>query len=238
MAEVYWDLEWTLQQQGFDYTYDKRLYDRLVERRARPVREHLRADLEFQRKSARFLENHDEPRAAAVFPEPVHRAAAVIGFLTPGLRFFHQGQFEGFRRRIPVHLSRRPSDPIDSGLAEFYERLNRVLAWEVVRTGEWTLLGLTAAWDSNWTSDCLLGFSWQSANERLLVAVNYAPNQSQAYLSFPFSETAGKTVRLRDLLNPVVYDRSGDDLLARGLYLDVPAWAYHVFEVEGVEPAP
>ncbi|MGE3778219.1 MAG: alpha-amylase family glycosyl hydrolase, partial [Pirellulaceae bacterium] len=31
MAEVYWDLEWTLQQQGFDYTYDKRLYDRLRE---------------------------------------------------------------------------------------------------------------------------------------------------------------------------------------------------------------
>jgi hypothetical protein len=31
MAEVYWDLEWTLQQQGFDYAYDKRLYDRLRE---------------------------------------------------------------------------------------------------------------------------------------------------------------------------------------------------------------
>ena len=30
MAEVYWDMEWTLQQQGFDYTYDKRLYDRLM----------------------------------------------------------------------------------------------------------------------------------------------------------------------------------------------------------------
>jgi hypothetical protein len=29
MAEVYWDMEWTLQQQGFDYCYDKRLYDRL-----------------------------------------------------------------------------------------------------------------------------------------------------------------------------------------------------------------
>ena len=29
LAEVYWDLEWTLQQQGFDYCYDKRLYDRL-----------------------------------------------------------------------------------------------------------------------------------------------------------------------------------------------------------------
>ena len=31
MAEVYWDLEWTLQQQGFAYCYDKRLYDRLRE---------------------------------------------------------------------------------------------------------------------------------------------------------------------------------------------------------------
>src|SRR5262245_7592509 len=29
IAEVYWDLEWELQRAGFDYTYDKRLYDRL-----------------------------------------------------------------------------------------------------------------------------------------------------------------------------------------------------------------
>ena len=30
MAEAYWDLEWALLEQGFDYCYDKRLYDRLV----------------------------------------------------------------------------------------------------------------------------------------------------------------------------------------------------------------
>ena len=59
MAEVYWDLEWTLQQQGFDYTYDKRLYDRLRDRHARPVREHLHAGLDYQDNLARFLENHD-----------------------------------------------------------------------------------------------------------------------------------------------------------------------------------
>ena len=67
MAEVYWDREWTMQQQGFDYTYDKRLYDRLREGHARPVRDHLRAGLDYQNKMARFLENHDEPRAAATF---------------------------------------------------------------------------------------------------------------------------------------------------------------------------
>ena len=67
MAEVYWDLEWTLQQQGFDYAYDKRLYDRLRDGHARPVREHFHAGLDYQDRLARFLENHDEPRAAATF---------------------------------------------------------------------------------------------------------------------------------------------------------------------------
>ena len=121
MAEVYWDLEWTLQQQGFDYTYDKRLYDRLVHGAACPVREHLFAGLDFQDRLARFLENHDEPRAAATFPPEVHRAAAVITFLTPGLRFFHQGQREGKKLRIPTHLGRGPAEAPDASIAAFYD---------------------------------------------------------------------------------------------------------------------
>lgn len=95
MAEVYWDLEWTLQQQGFDYCYDKRLYDRLRSGDVKSIRGHLRAGLDYQDKLARFLENHDEPRAASAFEWPKHRTAAAITYLSPGLRFFHQGQFEG-----------------------------------------------------------------------------------------------------------------------------------------------
>src|SRR5262244_3240253 len=110
LAEVYWDLEWTLQQNGFDYTYDKRLYDRLREGYARPVHDHLLAGLDYQDKLARFLENHDEPRAAATFPFEMHRAAAIITFLTPGLRFFHQGQLQGKRVKIPMHLGRGPRE--------------------------------------------------------------------------------------------------------------------------------
>ena len=83
LAEVYWDLEWTLQQQGFDYTYDKRLYDRLVAGPARPVREHLLAGLDFQDHLARFLENHDEQRAAATFPLDVHRRRPSSRSLAP-----------------------------------------------------------------------------------------------------------------------------------------------------------
>ena len=123
MAEVYWDREWTLQQQGFDYAYDKRLYDRLREGHARPVREHFHAGLDYQNKLARFLENHDEPRAAATFSPEVHEAAAVITFLSPGLRFFHQGQFEGRKKRISPHLVRGPEEPVDQKLKQFYDRL-------------------------------------------------------------------------------------------------------------------
>src|SRR5262249_47825983 len=123
MAEVYWDLEWTMQQQGFDYAYDKRLYDRLRDGHARPVREHFLAGLDYQNKLARFLENHDEPRAAATFSPDVHRAAAVLTFLSPGLRFFHQGEFEGRRKRISPHLGRGPDETLDESIQQMYDRL-------------------------------------------------------------------------------------------------------------------
>jgi glycosidase len=232
MAEVYWDLEWTMQRQGFDYAYDKRLYDRLREGHARPVREHFHAGLDYQDKLARFLENHDEPRAAATFAPEQHEAAAVITFLSPGLRFLHQGQFQGRRKRISPHLVRAPQEPIDHDLERFYERLLAVLRQPAVRTGSWQLLECVAAWDGNWTWDCYLAFAWQGgADERLLVAVNYAPNRSQCYVRLPFADLGDAQWRLQDLLAGVTYDRDGGDLRARGLYLDEPPWRARVFSM-------
>ena len=230
MAEVYWDLEWTLQQQGFDYTYDKRLYDRLHAGPARPVREHFYAGLDYQDKLARFLENHDEPRAAATFAPGVHEAAAVITFLSPGLRFFHQGQFEGRQKRISPHLVRGPEEPIDQPLTQFYDRLLAVLRRPVVRDGQWQLLECVPAWDGNWTWDCFLAFAWHSPGaERLLATVNYASNQSQCYVRLPFTDLSNSQWRLQDMLGAATYDRDGNDLHARGLYLDVPPWQASVF---------
>ncbi len=232
MAEVYWDLEWTMQQQGFDYAYDKRLYDRLREGHARPVREHLYAGLDYQNKLARFLENHDEPRAAATFAPGQHEAAAVITFLSPGLRFFHQGQLEGRKKRISPHLVRAPLEPTDGTLQRFYEALLAVLQQPSLREGQWSLLECRPAWDGNWTWDNFLAWVWHGGEgRRVVVAVNYAPTQGQCYVRLPFEEVFGQPVRLRDQLGHAVYDRPGDDLLAQGLYLDMPPWGYHVFEV-------
>jgi hypothetical protein len=231
MAEVYWDLEWTLLQQGFNYAYDKRLYDRLRAGEVHAVRGHLRAGLDYQNRLARFLENHDEPRAAATLPAGQHEAAALVTYLTPGLRFFHQGQFEGHRKRISPHLVRGPVEPVNEPLRGFYLNLLTVLRSPVVRDGAWRLLDCVPAWDGNWTHDCLLAWCWQGRNgERLLAAVNYADHQSQCYVRLPWPDLSG-AVSLADLMSPARYDRDGTNLAARGLYLDLPAWGRHVFEI-------
>ena len=233
MAEVYWDLEWTLQQQGFDYTYDKCLYDRLREGHARPVREHLHADLDYQTKLARFLENHDEPRAATSFDPRVHRAAAVITYFVPGLRFFHQGQFEGRRTRISPHLVRAPVEAPDETIRDFYSQVLAILRKPIVKSGEWQRLDCQPAWDGNDSWDAFVAHAWRgSGDERMLVAVNYAPHPGQCYLTVPFPEVRDRSVRLQDLLGPASYTRDGNALLEHGLYLDLQPWSYHVFDVE------
>jgi glycosidase len=232
MAEVYWDFEWTLQQQGFDYAYDKRLYDRLREGYAAPVRAHLVAGLDYQSRLARFLENHDEPRAAATFPPGKHEAAAVITFLAPGLRFFHQGQLEGRIKRISPHLCRAPDEPVNQEVKEFYERLLRVLRRPVFRSGKWQLLECVPAWNGNASCNDIIAWTWGDDHGQTVVAVNYSEHGSQGYLKLPFSSMAEHGWRLRDLMGEAQYDRDGDDLESRGLYLDMSPWQAQVFEMK------
>jgi hypothetical protein len=232
LAEVYWDLEWTLQQQGFDYCYDKRLYDRLRDGRARPVGEHLCADRTYQNRLARFLENHDEPRAAATFDFAKHRAAAVVTFLAPGLHFFHQGQFEGRRKRISPHLVRAPAEPTDRALSQFYARLLAALRHPAVREGNWQLLHCRPASGGNRTDDSFIAFAWEkSPAERLIAVVNFSDHRSQTRLHLPFAISHREELSFQDLLgNAAAYHLRGSEL-ANGLSIDLPAWGTHAFSI-------
>jgi hypothetical protein len=236
IAEVYWDLEWTLQQQGFDFTYDKRLYDRLVGGDLAGVRNHLRADPAFQDRSARFLENHDEPRAAATFPPGKHEAAALVTYFVPGLRFFQKGQLEGFRHHISPHLGRGPDEPTDPRLQAFYGRLLAALRDPLVRDGAWRLLECVPAWQGNESHQQFLAFEWEGrsggSDGRLVVTVNLSPNSGQCFVRVQLPEAGAATWRFQDrIAGTTIYDRPGGDLRARGLYLDVAPWHGHVFSV-------
>jgi hypothetical protein len=231
MAEVYWDLEWTLQQQGFDFTYDKRLYDRLCAGDARAVRQHLWAEPAFQERSARFLENHDEPRAAATFGPEQYRAAAVISFFAPGLRFFHEGQLEGRRVHVSMHLARRPAEKPDAGLQEFHRRLLAALARDEVHGGRWKLCDCAPAWEGNPTHERFVSMSWEGEAGKLLAVANYGPTQAQCYVALPFGDLPPRAL-LRDLLGDARYTRDGGELRGKGLYLDLPPWGRHVFAIE------
>ncbi len=232
LAEVYWGLEWELQQQGFDYTYDKTLYDRLLDMTAVPVRDHLRAEIGFQRKLARFLENHDEPRSAAVLPVPVQEAAAMIAFTIPGLKLFHDGQLEGYVRKPSIHLARRGIESVNPELQRFYTQLLKAL--QAMRELTWVLLETVPAWPSNPTDSDFICFAWRLENRlTLLIVVNYANHDSQCYLRFASGALHSGPIVLRDVTGSAVYKREGDALTKDGLYLALPPWGYHLFEISG-----
>jgi glycosidase len=231
MAEAYWDLEWTLHHQGFDYRYDKRLYDRLREGHVTPIRDHLLTGLDYQDKLVRFLENHDEPRAASEFFWPQHQAAAMITFLSPGLRFFYDGQFDGARVRVPPHLGRGPVEPTNPEIAVFYARLLAALRETAFRDGAQP----QPAWSNNLSSDSFVAYAWAGENGSCFaVVVNYAGNKGQCRLPLPFPEFCGKQVRLTDSMGTEVYDRDGADLVDNGLYIDHAPWHFNVFALQAI----
>ena len=208
-----------------------------MEGHARPVREHLLAGLDFQDRLARFLENHDEPRAAATFAPEVHRAAAILTFLTPGLRFFHQGQREGKRVRIPVHLGRGPDEAADAGIAAFYDGLLECLKDPAFRDGDWQLLECRPAWDGNDSWDSFVAFSWTGPGDSAPPRrrqLRRSPEPVLRRAARGVTSTGGPGAS-RTSPGPPPTNARADDLAWPGLYLDMPAWGYHVFAVSPAE---
>jgi hypothetical protein len=231
IAEAYWDLEWELQQQGFDYCYDKRLYDRMEHGNAESIRQHLLADLSYQEKLVRFIENHDEPRAAATFSPGKARAAAVAALTLSGARLLHEGQSQGLRVRLPVFLGRRPAEQVDQDLAAFYQRLLKEINHEVFRNGQWRLCE-RSGWPDNQSFLNIISWCWTRDDERFLIVVNFREGTSQARVQVPWDELRGKMWRLVDALSGETYDRSGDDMRDNGLHVDLGPWKYHLFRLK------
>jgi hypothetical protein len=230
IAEVYWDMEWAMMSQGFDLCYDKRLYDRLRLEPPEAVRQHLTADPDYQDKLVRFIENHDEPRAATVFAADQQRVAAVVAHTLPGAKLLHEGQVEGRGVQLPVFLGRRSSEDADDKTRAFYRRLLPLLRMPALQTGDWHLCAISG-WPANNTFHNLVAWSWQTSTQRCIIVANLTDTAAQGRVQLTWPDLAGQSWVFQDRLSGAAFEHSGDEILNAGLYVDLPPWGYHFFEL-------
>ena len=234
LAEVYWGLEPRLQELGFDFTYDKQLYDELFWRNAAGAqRRVLSLPREVLARSAHFLENHDEPRIASQLSPAEQRAAALAILGLPGMRFLHDGQLAGARVKIPVQLARRCLEPVNPEVVKVYEQLLAMMPHSAVGKGDAQVLAPRAAWPENPSAENFIIVQWQTQSPAFdLVVVNLAPHRSQCYVPLTVPELAGHNWAMHDLLGSDAYERFGADLASQGLYLDLPELGAQLFHFQ------
>ncbi len=228
LAEVYWDLEWKMQELGFHFSYDKRLYDRLRKSSPGDVRAHLGADIRYQSKLVRFLENHDEPRSAAVFPRETIPAMATLLSTLPGMRFYHHGQLSGRKTFVPMPLAQASLERADDQIRELYEQLLRFTDAEVFHTGEWKHLDVHPAGDDTFRD--LIAYRWHNKADSRLIVVNLGSRTAQGKVQEPAAAVSRNCI-FCDLFDGSEYSREPAELAGNGLYVSLGPYQTHAFEI-------
>jgi hypothetical protein len=185
----------------------------------------------YQNKLLRFIENHDEPRAAATFSLAKERVAALTMATLPGIKLFHEGQFEGRKVRPPVFLGRRPNEPVDQDLRTLYDRLLAAVDKPVFREGQWSLCERNG-WPDNESFQNIVAWSWLKGEDRSLIVINLSDQPVQARIRVPWAELAKTTWKLTDMLDGLSYEREGGEMLSAGLYVELGPWGHHFFWLE------
>jgi len=229
IAEAYWDTEWELQQLGFDYVYDKRLYDLLRNSPAYDVNLHLRAEISYQSKLVRFIENHDEPRSAEVFDRGRLTSSAVLLSTLPGMKLYHHGQLMGRRISVPIFLRRVADEKPDEELKAFYGKLLRITHQDIFSDGKWEIKDVISSGDNSFKN--LIAFVWRLKEHMKLVVVNLSPDFSQGRISLHREIAVHGKYLLHDELNVQKYLRNGKEMVSPGLHIILEGFHSHLFEI-------
>jgi glycosidase len=229
MAETYWDTEWTLQQMGFDYVYDKKLYDRIASFSSGDIYLHLKADMNFQKRLIRFLENHDEKRSAEVFGKERLETVATLFSTLPGMRLYHQGQIEGKKLKISVQLRRITHEAADKEVKAFYERLLSITKQDVFHNGKWRLWEVYPLSDGS--SGNLIAYTWVLGHQIKIVVINMSPSVSQGRIPLRDMVRSDSEYILTDELHGITYIRNGKDMENPGLIVILDSFKSHIFDI-------
>jgi hypothetical protein len=229
IAEVYWNLETRLQTFGFDYTYDKDLYDHLKNQNSAAIRYHLRSNPLYLEKSLHFLENHDEPRSNSTFFREGIVYFALLNFL-PGATLIHDGQKEGFRKKIPVQLGRSPKEEVDDTVRSSYLRIfsqleKRDSASIVYFDLDTTIYDSTAdnsifARATKWDNQNLEILIFNPMNHKISGRIHLTDNQLEIFGDKP-------AYRFKDILTDRTYSQNRNEVKKYGLYFSLEPFRGH-----------
>ena len=233
IAEVYWDMEYQMLQHGFDYTYDKRLYDRLEDGYIEQIHEHLEASVSYQEHQVRFIENHDEPRAAATLGFERQRPAAAMICTLPGAVLLHDGQFTGKTIKLPVQISRQPDEVANWALYGFYNKLLKETRHPIYQDGEWRLFEVSESYPGNYTKLHLIAYGWAMGREFRVIVTNPTNRWSQGFVKiYGWEHLRDGYWRLFDCLSGVRTFHDGNTLAEQGLYVELEAYQTHIFRFD------
>lgn len=236
LAEVYWGREPQLLQQGFDYCYDKVLYDRVVAGDVERLRQHLLLPIDYQKQMMRFIENHDEHRAYAALGAKKSFPAATLICTLPGGALLHDGQFLGRTVRLPVQITRQPDETLDPTLEQYYLRLLAETRSSVYQNGEFTLFNSAPSGAHDVSCRNMLAYGWHEDSEYRLIVVNLTGHPSSGRISLsPWPEVGSHHWHLTDVTDGAQYQRQGREMTGEGLFIALDAYESHVFRFEALE---
>ncbi|MFW9952376.1 MAG: alpha-amylase family glycosyl hydrolase [Candidatus Thorarchaeota archaeon] len=234
IAEVYWDMERDLIHQGFDYCYDKKLYECLLSFNVQSVRDHLKVDSDYQNKLLRFIENHDEPRAITTFGSEASKAAFIIASTIPGARLVFEGQTHGFKTKIPVQLGRGAIEEDDVNILEFYDKILKIIPGREFDEAKWLVCDIKPVGINDNSYNNVISYQWLLGDKRLVIVVNYSSNSSKAHIIIDEINYGQSYWRFTDLITEQEYNYKGTNLNENGLYIELDGWKSHIFRVEKV----
>lgn len=229
LAEAYWDTEWTLQQLKFDFVYDKQLYDRL--RRSPPLEifMHLKADIAYQNKLVRFIENHDEPRSVTVFGPDLLPANAALFAGLPGLKLFFQGQMEGRQIRLPIQIRQSKTEKNDPIISAFYSTLLPVINEDIYHIGIWRLKEVFTHTDL--TNKNLIAYLWKSTGEMRMTIGNLSRETSIGRVCFQDDVNEEIDYILEEVFSKLTSTENGKIMAHPGLIFELPPGQARIYKI-------
>jgi len=232
IAEVYWGMEWKLQQQGFDYCYDKTLYDRLRNDNAQKIISHIQAEWDYQIKLLRYIENHDEERAVNVFGEEASLAAAVLIMTLPGACLIYEGQMDGNEIKLPIQLGKNPMETPNLKISVFYDKFLNIISYIEKDKAKWSICEVNQIEYADSSFNNIISYVWETSQKTFLIVVNYSINPAKAHIKIKDKKYGSSQWSFKDLIRDEEFQYLGKDLDEYGLFVQLNPWKSHIFQVK------